>query len=274
MNNIYYSLWRNFYSRDQQDNYLSIINNSVALAKQAYPNAVINLVTDSDGKNFIKSYNIFDDIFTELDSLPKEYKKIPAIGKLKTYNLLSTQKVYFLHLEHDVFISRPIPEEIINNQIFVQHKYLIEDNKIYYLNKVNELIKNKYLIKNFSFDYAYNCGIFGGADFQSIKQYSSSALDMVLDIQNKSFFLNSGQSLEHLFINKNHFIEQYYLHEFSKLTRTKIEYLFKDIWWYSFIKPRRYGCVHLSNELKNMKDFYVSKLTKKERQKDRIWPPI
>ena len=90
---------------------------SAYLVKKNHGN--INLITDFIGMKELKDVADWDSIDLCLESLPNEYKKVWSLGKIKAIKTLAFKKESFLHIDHDVFLIKKIPETILNNEFIV-----------------------------------------------------------------------------------------------------------------------------------------------------------
>lgn len=174
---------------------------SLYFLRKNHPNSRYFLVTDSLGKQRAKKHNLkFTKIFTTLDDLPSAYWETWSLAKLKAYHLAaSCGDRPFLHLDADFFPISPFQEKIIKNKNVVVWSYDYEksekDDTPYNYSVYTSYIKNFYEIKTHDYNYTYNCGIFGGTDLNFINKYASSAIQMVLDEDNKKYFLTPNNKL-------------------------------------------------------------------------------
>ncbi|MDY3819732.1 MAG: DUF6734 family protein, partial [Bacteroidaceae bacterium] len=94
-----------------------------------------------------------------------------AYAKIKTYSM---QTEPFLHVDGDVYISKPFPEEVHNAPLVVQNKEICTE---YYNELMNHIlsIPNLYLPEDLEKDInkkkisSFNMGIFGGNDIEFIQ---------------------------------------------------------------------------------------------------------
>lgn len=215
-----------FWTREEtlkEYQFIKILKVALYYAKQHYKE--INLITDYAGEKMLKNVFNWHSISTELESLPKEYKDVWSLGKIKSYNMISKYGDPFLHLDYDVFLIKPLPEKLVQSDLFCQS---IEENcySRYQLYAFDKYCKNKFYPFEFdlqSEDWAPNCGIIGGKDLDFFQKYSDLVFKLVLDEENKMFwlchYLNSDK--------KSCIPEQYYLGLMSKFLNKKIETLFK-----------------------------------------------
>ena len=199
---------------------LDIHRLSVYLINKHY--GEVHLITDSNSKNHFKELP-FASISTDLDAVPI-VKNNWALGKLYTYNLLSKLNIPFCHIDYDVFLWNPLPQELLNSEVFCQSR----EEKIYDLYALHLLknVKNLHLIeeipKRNKNNVSYNVGIFGGNNLDFIKKYSDLAIEFSLDTENQKYYneINEVQSQAVPCIS-----EQYYLHLCSQKFNQKINVL-------------------------------------------------
>ena len=194
---------------------------SAYLVKKHHGN--INLITDFKGAESLSSIAEWDSIDLSLEVLPKEYKKIWSLGKIKAIQTLALKKEPFLHIDHDVFITKKIPDEILNNELVLQSFDSLSLKgalSIFF----NSECKNKYLAKDIIPIKHYNCGIIGGNNFNIIGEFADSAIKMILDENNKNCWLDNNENYFLLqYFSKALIAEQYYLSAFlenKKITPT------------------------------------------------------
>lgn len=216
-------IYMSFWSTDKtfvEDKIIKLLNVSLYYAKQHYKE--INLITDYTGEKFLKDIFNWNSITTELESLPKEYKDVWSLGKIKAYNLIAKKGDPFLHFDSDVFLIKELPEDLLNSNIFCQsfEKNCYSDYKLY---AFNEFCINKFYPKEFNiFDKnnhsCPNCGIVGGKDLDFFKIYSETSMNVVLDKENKRFW-TKNYIQPHL---RACIAEQFYLGAISKCLNKEI----------------------------------------------------
>lgn len=301
MKNIYYS-WRS--SREGLNSHiltldkkiLNLATQSTSLIRLNYPKSKIRLVTDTDGKEFFSSYQIFDDIIVSLDALPVEYKEVWSLGKIKAYDLICDYNEPFVHLDFDVFISAPFPKKVLESELFVQGQDYCGSEPYddpYFSSKFLNLVENKpyFIGERYSFSSMYNMAIFGGTNISLIKEYASETLKMILDPKNKSYFSMSYRDLSISSHYKACVAEQYSLGSFLAFNKISPKRLLPD----GFCGHCRldesleqYNYVHLPAGLKDLSEDYYSKCLNKIykiktlpktdtgnffKLHDNIWPP-
>lgn len=217
--NVYMSLWTKGSRRWEEDK--SMWKLSLALANKHY--GKVHLISDKLGCKFFKDLP-FASFSEELENIP-DFSLIWCLGKIYAYNI-ACQNGPFLHLDGDVFLWEPLPEDLINSGIFAQSPDASFDSDVYsmkFFKKMPEVWK-KYK-NNSSLIQPYNMGIFGGKDILNIKKYCDFVLDMVNDPNFEQTWNNHGES----HIQKNCLIEQGNLGIFLYENNLKINTLLKSL---------------------------------------------
>ena len=155
----------------------------------------VHLITDKRGAKFLKDIP-FTTVDTSLENLPKDIGILWSAGKIYSYKLLADKKELFAHIDADVFMTKKLPEDLVNSDVFSGHK---EFNVFfrYGVKEFFDVIPNKYLLAEKLPDTSYSMCIFGGRDFDFIKYYSEIALKAILDKENIKAI-------------KNHYFEAYH----------------------------------------------------------------
>ena len=134
----------------------------------------VALYTDEQGKHVLIDllhlpYTEVHVVYDEKLCLPQHW----AYPKIKTYSLQTTP---FLHVDGDVFLPAPIPENIINAPVVVQNR---EIGTAYYQRMMQRVFQNPsvflpvFIRKGIDDGSlaSYNMGIFGGSDIDFIHKY-------------------------------------------------------------------------------------------------------
>lgn len=134
----------------------------------------VELYTDSAGYHvlievlklpYTKTHVIFDDF----DCQPQHW----ALSKIKTYSL---QTEPFLHIDGDIYLPHPLPEDLMHASLIAQNK---EIGTRYYRNMMNHVLRMEKLqlpeyikrgVEENSIS-SYNMGFFGGCDLSFIREY-------------------------------------------------------------------------------------------------------
>jgi hypothetical protein len=174
----------------------------------------IHLITDYKGEELFKDFG-WSSIDTFLEDLPKEYDSVWSLGKIKSYLKICKKGDPFLHLDHDFFITKPLDQNIFNNDIIVEDREYIPSYG-YNVDYFEANCPDLFLAKNTKIDFAYRCGILGGKNLCFLFDYASSALKLTLSDNNKNFFLKNIENHRKINpnfgnVNKSTLIEQYYL---------------------------------------------------------------
>lgn len=247
------------------------------LTKKMYTEKCLNLLK----KNYNEIYFITDlegdkqfghlpwtKKFLDLENIPKEYGEVWSLGKLKAFSMLAEAGDPFLHVDYDFFIKDKLPDVITKQDIVVQSVEPNLKERKYGVDYFEKYCKKKYFASNLRLDLAFNCGIVGGNDLDFFKQYSNTSIDMVLDPENKPFWLRDFEynEIDFMLWSKAVLAEQYYLaiclKYFSKHPALFFNVLAPDLvslnrGWY---KPedlrffRKTGCIHLSGHAKEFID--------------------
>lgn len=255
---IYHSYWS---LKNISESELNFFKVSAFLAKQNYGN--INLITDDHGATQLKNIG-YDSIDTGLNNLIKN-KYIWSAGKLLAYKIIAEKKEHFIHIDHDVFLWRKMPEQFVNSRIFSQHEekdayvnYQIDTFK----KAIEECKMNGDLFFNEKTNvlFAPNVGIFGGTDFETIKIYAEYALKFAYEKDNLSFFsgindfslFNKDKIPTHFSFQAACLIEQYYLACVCDNFNIDVKYLF-DNYPPSEKEAYRLGFTHVWGDKDNPK---------------------
>jgi hypothetical protein len=183
----------------------------------------VELYTDEFGYDILirklhLPYSKVHVVLDELNNLPND---LWAMAKIKTYSM---QKEPFLHVDGDVFIFEPFPEELIKSQLIAQNKEL---TTTYYRAMWDKIYPNlEYLpIQMECFHHgrnhlAYNMGIVGGNDVDFFKRYSRLSSDFV--------YKNTRIWDKINLFNFNVFFEQVLFHECAVSEDKTVDVLIKE----------------------------------------------
>ncbi|MGN1256762.1 MAG: DUF6734 family protein [Bacteroidaceae bacterium] len=135
-----------------------------------------------------------------------------AYAKIKTYSM---QTEPFLHVDGDVYISKPFPEEVLNAALVVQNE---EIGTAYYRSMLDSILKipNVWLpdyvrtVLDGQLLPSYNMGVFGGNDLKFIHDYCKEATSFI--VRNE---LNNTAN-PHSHVDCNVFFEQMLFAIFAK----------------------------------------------------------
>lgn len=186
-----------------------------------------HLITNQEGKKMLGHLD-FTSIscdFDEYEEIFNQYKDVWSLGKLFSYKKISEKGEPFIHVDNDVFLLKKLPIELTNSGLFAQSQEA-DVWSWYGLENFFKYCKNKYIAEKFKFNNYYNSinmGIFGGNDLDFINQYASSAINLVLDPENKGFWLDFNAYDTNW--NKAAIAEQYYLYLWLQFKNKKITFL-------------------------------------------------
>lgn len=139
----------------------------------------VALYTDEQGKHVLIDllhlpYTEVHVVYDETLCLPQHW----AYAKIKTYSL---QTKPFLHIDGDIFLSKPIPEDVINAPLIAQNR---EIGTMYYKRMMDRILQEsaiklpRYIADGLKEDSisSYNMGIFGGSDLKFIGEFCKEAM--------------------------------------------------------------------------------------------------
>lgn len=203
---IYHSFWEEGWNNFDEKVY-NMHKLSVLLALKNYGN--ITLITTPKGKELLSSipYTNIELFDPEVDL---DLKQTWSISKLFAYRQIIEKNEPFFHIDYDVFLFNRLPDWFENSKIGFQHNENSEYIDEYYKFDIFfENCKNTYNADK-SIKYAYNLGLFGGTDIESMTFYINSAFEVLYDEENqKEYWLKEGLPLYHG--TKATIIEQWYL---------------------------------------------------------------
>lgn len=215
----YMSYWSAGYKKTPDDYILNLHKISAFFLKKNF--GEVHLITDTKSKDLFKNMN-FTSISTDLDNLPSSYGDVWSLGKIYTYKLASLKGDPFLHVDYDVILWEGLLDGSDKSNIITQS---VEVDAInwYQVDKFIKNCPNIGLLKNLKLPLdSYNCGILGGHDLKFLYDYSSSALDLVLDEKNKDFFIKNYYLFNGNW-EKAAIMEQYYLSVCAEYYNKKID---------------------------------------------------
>lgn len=165
----------------------------------------IALYTDVQGKHVLIDllhlpYTEVNVVYDTTLCLPQHW----AYTKIKTYSI---QTKPFLHVDGDIFLTKPISEEVITAPLIAQNR---EIGTAYYKRMMDRILQEpaiklpKYIADGLKEESiaSYNMGIFGGSDLDFIHQFCHEAFEFM-----KSNRMNDN-TCKHSFIDCNVFFEQ------------------------------------------------------------------
>lgn len=195
MTKIYMSFWSNGVKAPRTNKDLWKL--SLALANKHYNEA--HLITDNKGYELLKDLP-FKSFINILDDIPN-YPDLWCLGKIYAY-YYACQQGDFLHLDNDVLLWEPLPDWLINSDIFVQSYdwEIYKDGEVsqsYNIENINNVLKlniprewQEIIDKKESL-MTYNMGIFGGKNKDLIKGYCEYVFSMINDKKYEKFWMTS-----------------------------------------------------------------------------------
>ena len=210
----YMSYWSGGYQQIPQSYIIDYHRLSAHYLKKHY--GEVHLITDSVGKDSLENVG-YTTISTELDSLPANLNW--ALGKLYSYRKLAQIGDPFLHVDYDVFVEKPFPENKLTSTVLVQSvEKILPPDRWYDTDTFYNLCPNiGYCNRDDTNDHSYNTGIFGGNDLDFIYKYASSAYELSVDPANQIGYQQMNNNAIGLcFYLPTIFLEQYYLYQCSK----------------------------------------------------------
>lgn len=142
----------------------------------------VALYTDEQGKHLLIDllhlpYTEVNVVYNETLCLPQHW----AYAKIKTYSL---QTKPFLHIDGDIFLTKPIQEDVINAPLVAQNR---EIGTMYYKWMMDRILQEPaiklplYIENGLKEDSisSYNMGIFGGSDLKFIGEFCKEAFDFM-----------------------------------------------------------------------------------------------
>jgi len=185
----------------------------------------VELYTDQNGYDFFidKLKLPYKKVHVVLDDLNGFHKDFWALPKIKSYLM---QENPFLHIDGDVYIWKPFPEELLKRGIISQN---LEETTSYYKNMWNEIFPSLNFIpaeiKNYASNnnsHACNMGIFGGNDINFLKKYALKSFEFATKNNTLPDKIYGG--------NFNIFFEQVLLFEMLQIEGKRSYFLLEDIY--------------------------------------------
>jgi hypothetical protein len=195
-----------------------------------------HLITDEYGKFLFKDLE-WNSVDTSLESLPSVYSEVWSFGKIKSYNIISLKGDPFVHIDYDAFILKPLEKFVLESDVIIESKEICK-HRCYNKDIFHKKCKNKFFAINKYLDFAYNCGIVGGKNLDFFYNYSKSALDMLFDESNQSFWIDKQEGFRSF--TKAILLEQYYLSSCLDYFNIHPFIFYKEMCKINNIKPRKY----------------------------------
>lgn len=118
--------------------------------------------------------------FTELHiypgpAVPDEVAHVWAASKLVSYTVPDEP---FVHLDHDVFLWKPLPERVTSAAVFAQNRERHEYTRTWYAQRIAYGVP--------WVGSPYNVGVIGGHDLDFIREYANGGLAAISDPRNRT----------------------------------------------------------------------------------------
>lgn len=213
--------------------YASSIILSMMLAKENIGR--IELYTDTVGKALIDRLGLdVDAVHVVYDDFDYPHPLWVA-SKLLTF---SVQQEPFIHLDLDAYLWSPLPKRLSGAAVVAQSS---EEDWPSYTNAVNYLMEKAKWVPDFirlhwlehgGKIFAINAGAYGGADLESIRIVSKSALETIHHVDNKPMFdelLLTHKSIDSIFWSFPILLEQYYMGVYCFQQGIDLRYVLSDL---------------------------------------------
>jgi hypothetical protein len=188
---IYHSYWEGGY-RSMDSHTYNMHKLSVLTALKNYGN--IHLITTRKGKEYLGDLPYTSIEFFE-ENINTDYWRIWAISKLYAYKQIIKKNEPFLHIDYDVFLFKKLPERILKAGTIFQNlegEHCI-NGSYDYDNFVNKCKYKPFFDKNVMF--AYNVGVFGGNDTETLKFCVDNIFDLIFHKDNVKFFTTDSLNI-------------------------------------------------------------------------------
>ncbi len=251
---------------------------SVERGRQLF--ATTELVTDSTGAELlIKGLGLqFDLVSLALDEIQTEDPEWWVLGKLRTYAL---QDEAFVHIDHDVFLWKSLPEDLLTAPIVTQNpEPVIRKSAGWYQPEYLEMAIEKaaggwlplewlwYTNQPDPIQTAYCCGIFGGNATPFIQHYAKSAYSIACHPANRSTLALQSEKGSHVVLLEQYFLSaclHYYVtHPNPDFGNICANYLFDSV-DDAINRGHEVGYTHLIGYAKHDSDI-MNRLEKRVRQ--------
>lgn len=188
----------------------------------------VEFVTNDFGAKMVKLLGLPVDISLELNKMDGISGFWWAYGKILAY---SSQNEPFVHIDNDVYMFSGLPERMKNAELVFQSKEIMGKPGYGWYDVLrpcfNEApVKPKEIVE--IRDFAYNCGIAGGNNFEFFKEHQKCSAEYIFAPENYKLFFRKNKDI---LIHQNLFHEQYFIASLIKAKglRDKVELLADDI---------------------------------------------
>lgn len=215
-----WSFWTKPFRADRQSYWFSEKHHllswilSFERARLYYPETI--LITDDDGAGMlVDGLGLeFKTVSTELNALQLHNPEWWVLGKLYAYRM---QTQPFVHIDSDVFLWKPLPDQIVSASVFAQNpEYFTfgDDHSCYKpevymstLESVNGWLPDelKWSVST-QYNEAMCCGILGGQHVDLIRHYAYSAIKMLEHPNNQNAFSLLEQKPFHSIMVEQYFV--------------------------------------------------------------------
>lgn len=228
--------------------------------------------------NFLAQKQGFETIFYGNDESIKDFKKINfnhiqkfpdksfnnlpkcfwSAGKLIALSLMNEPCI---HIDNDLFLTKPIPEDFLKNDIVCFHDELFVNEWINSLQNLFKICPEQCL--GFPF-ISYNCGLIGGKDITTIHRSIEILMNFIKINAKNIDDLYLKYTNYPLYISPSVLIEQVWLFQIFKYFNKNITNLVKiNNWRESFEKmSKEKGYIHLMKTKLNYKNDITTYLNK------------
>ena len=200
------------------------------------------LYTDSQGYDLYK--NIKFDEFRELpQNILDQFPSVGwSLGKLLTVSLI---KEPFLHFDFDLFLTKPLENNILQKDVVFLHQEIWMD---FILKQSSRIIQKKpSILENINSSYrSYNCAIFGGNNFEAFNKASKEVIEFA--IKHKDFLEKIVSSQDSL---KDKGLVNYY---------TYFPMILEQLWLPEILKLKQLNCetILFTEEIKKIEEIDFS----------------
>jgi hypothetical protein len=204
---------------------------SVELARQHYDELV--LVTDDAGAALLcdRLALPFTEVSRDLNALHGMDPEWWSLGKLLAF---TKQQDRFVHIDNDVYLWKPIPDELTASPLFAQNPEFITLHQATYepewFERALAARAGTWLPECWRWyrrqslpQIAPCCGIVGGNDPAIFRDYGAQGLEILTHPDNASALQALGNKIGHMIL-----VEQYFLGAYSAYRRIPIRYLFSS----------------------------------------------
>jgi hypothetical protein len=200
---------------------------AVLTAKKHFPK--VTFVTHDFGLRVFRDIlKLPVDFTTELNQMDGVSDFWWAYGKVIAY---SSQNEPFVHIDNDAYLFSGLPKRMLEAELVFQSKEFMDKPGYGWYNILKPcwreaVVKPKQIV-NIT-DYAYNCGIAGGNNFEFFKEHQKCSAEYIFSPENQDLLFKKYKDI---LIHQNLFHEQYFIASLvkAKKLRNKVEVLSDNI---------------------------------------------